>query len=106
MLGGYMMIDADKLIWILEDTIAKIVEDMESNPGPNGLVQPLEATRAKVLTDLVEAIKVCKMLAPRESCITVESFRKQRAEDSWSGRVDRQSGAFDESEYQNPSNWR
>jgi hypothetical protein len=93
-----MMIDADKLIWILEDTIAKIVEDMESNPGPNGLVQPLEATRARVLTDLVEAIKVCKMLAPRGTCTTAESLRKNRAEDSWSGHVDRQSGAFDPSE--------
>lgn len=100
-----MMIDADKLIWILEEKIAKIFEDMESNPGPNGLVQPLEATRAKVLTDLVEAIKICNT-ATKGSCPTVESLRKQRVEDSWNGQADRQSGAFDDWDYRSPSTWR
>jgi hypothetical protein len=60
------MIDEDQLIKNLESTIIEITERLSANPAMQTMVRLLESTRARVLMDVVAAIKASDISAPKD----------------------------------------
>lgn len=51
------MIDEDQFIQNLESTISDITDRLTRHPGMQPMVRLLESTRARVLMDIIEAIR-------------------------------------------------
>ena len=60
------MIDEDQLIKNLESTIIEITERLSGNPAMQTMVRLLESTRARVLMDVVAAIKASDISSPKD----------------------------------------
>lgn len=94
------MIDEKLLSAALQARVDEIVKSMDQELSD--ITRLLQSTRARVLMDVIE----CIAALPRATCYTAEELKRRANMRSWQGQVDRQSGAFEDWEYRNPSNWR
>jgi hypothetical protein len=100
--GVASMTNTQQLRSLLQARVDEIVATMDADPNMQSMVRLLQSTRARVLMDVIE----CMDALPKESCSTAEELKRQAAERSWQGQVDRQGGSFDPSETMYRDGWR
>lgn len=86
----------------LQARVDEIVGTMDADPSMQSLVRLLQSTRARVLMDVIECIDGIK----KQPCPTAEALKRQAAERSWQGQVDRQGGSFSDEEIRSRTDWR